>query len=354
MSRLWHRLTLAIEEFVKLPEAKPYLIPLYENFIKTFKDSINSLSLVKYLTKAAEEFSTPQESLEFIYEQAKTFGDNPSLVEGYVTIVVKGASYKLILKDFQGCKKALEECEKLLEKNECSDLSVNAAYYQVYAQYYKEMQEYSQHYQTALLYLSAANIEELSLSQKQQIAYDLCISALLGEDLYNFGELLIHPILSYLELSPHGWLRQLLYCFNNGDIALFNVISQSDAFLEQPILVKSLPFLKQKLCLMTLVESIFRGTKEKLGCISFSEISKKTKVQFDEVEHLIMRALSLGLIKGKINQVEHYVSIHRIQPRVLDMDQINHLSTRLQAWSEDLKKYIVILDKKTESIDIGS
>ena len=37
--------------------------------------------------------------------------------------------------------------------------------------------------------------------------------------------------------------------------------------------------------------------------MSFQTISHKTKVKPDEIKHLIMKTLSLGLLKGKINQV---------------------------------------------------
>lgn len=312
---------------------------------------MNSFSIIRYLTRAAEEFETSEESFKFITEQKDSFANNPDTIEAYITLAVKGASLKLALNDREGCKADLDECKKLLESKECSELSTIAAFHYVYMLYYKELKDHLHQYQTTFQYLSAINIDELPLAQKQQIAYDLCISALLGEDLYNFGELLIHPILSCLEFSENNWLRQLIHCFNNGDIDLFNKLCNSQDFLNQPELVQNFKFLKQKLCLMTLVESIFRGTKEKLGRISFKEISEKTMVKIDEIEHLLMKALSIGLVKGKINQVEQFFSVQSVQPRVLDMDQIKHLSSRLNAWSEGLKKYIVVLEKKTESIE---
>lgn len=60
---------------------------------------------------------------------------------------------------------------------------------------------------------------------------------------------------------------------------------------------------------MTLVESVFKRSKEERGRLSFADISKETRVAFDEVEHLVMKALSLGLIKGSIDEVDSIVSV---------------------------------------------
>lgn len=42
-----------------------------------------------------------------------------------------------------------------------------------------------------------------------------------------------------------------------------------------------------------------------------------------------MRALSLGLIKGKINQVKQLIAVEYLQPRILDYDRINILSNHI-------------------------
>ncbi|PWA54781.1 26S proteasome non-ATPase regulatory subunit 13A [Artemisia annua] len=46
----------------------------------------------------------------------------------------------------------------------------------------------------SLLYLAYTSVESLSGSFKLDLAFDLLLSALLGENIYNFGELLAHPI----------------------------------------------------------------------------------------------------------------------------------------------------------------
>ena len=49
---------------------------------------------------------------------------------------------------------------------------------------------------------------------------------------------------------------------------------------------------------------------------------------------MLMRAMSLGIIKGKIDEVSKMVTITWVQPRVLDKEQIQLLSDQLESWAE--------------------
>lgn len=51
-----------------------------------------------------------------------------------------------------------------------------------------------------------------------------------------------------------------------------------------------------------------------------------------QVEVLVMEALSKGLVKGTINQIDQIVIFTWVQPRVLDTDQLKDMHTRLGEW----------------------
>lgn len=53
--------------------------------------------------------------------------------------------------------------------------------------------EYVPYYKNALLFLSCVDIKDLSAAERLERAYDLSIAALLGETIYNFGELVSPP-----------------------------------------------------------------------------------------------------------------------------------------------------------------
>ena len=46
-------------------------------------------------------------------------------------------------------------------------------------------------------------------------------------------------------------------------------------------------------------------------------------VFFLQVELLVMKALSLGLVKGFIDEIDQKVSLTWVQPRVLDLQQVS-------------------------------
>jgi len=61
-------------------------------------------------------------------------------------------------------------------------------------------------------------------SEALEISFDLGIAALVGEKLYNFGELLEHPVVATLEQTQYAWLAQLLRAFNAGDIEQYEAL----------------------------------------------------------------------------------------------------------------------------------
>lgn len=51
----------------------------------------------------------------------------------------------------------------------------------------------------------------------------------------------------------------------------------------------------------------------------------------------MMRAMSLGLLKGIIDEVNYNFCVSWVQPRVLDKDQLLAVQGQVEAWSE---KYV--------------
>lgn len=88
---------------------------------------------------------------------------------------------------------------------------------------------------------------------------------------------------------------------------------------------------------MALIESVFkRGAYDRT--MSFQTIAEETRLPLDEVEHLVMKALSLKLIKGSLDQVSQKAQITWVQPRVLSLEQVGLLAKRLKEWGEKLHR----------------
>lgn len=123
----------------------------------------------------------------------------------------------------------------------------------------------------------------------------------------------MHPILDALTGTEHETVKNLLFAFNAGDIAKFETLvpSLSDEVchslnssvpslsltllpVDPQILQTNYAFLRQKICLMALIEAVFRRpTSDRV--IPFSVIASDARVPIDEVEHLVMKALSFVL-----------------------------------------------------------
>ena len=62
----------------------------------------------------------------------------------------------------------------------------------------------------------------LSVPEQAERAFNLGLAAILGKGVYNFGELLAHPVLETLKSTERAWLIDLLYAFNSGNIPKFD------------------------------------------------------------------------------------------------------------------------------------
>ena len=112
--------------------------------------------------------------------------------------------------------------------------------------------DHAQYYRTALRYLGCIDVNSLMLDVQQQHAFYLGLAALLGEGVYNLGELLAHPVLQTLNATENSWLVDLLCAFNSGDINKFENMKRKWATIAD--LAAQELFLRQKISLLCLME----------------------------------------------------------------------------------------------------
>ena len=72
--------------------------------------------------------------------------------------------------------------------------------------------------------------------------------------------------------------------------------------------------------------------------MTFETIAKETQVEPQQIEILIMKALSLGLLRGSIDQVAEVARINWVQPKVLDMKQVDNMRGRLKEWDSSVNQ----------------
>ena len=290
-----------------------------------------------FLWKGAKATNHPptdnRERLAFVEAVAKKV-DHDNSQDAYVFAAVAVAKVKLELGDEEGARKDLENAERILDKFDSVETVVHAAFYRVNADYYKVKMDFTAYYRTALLYLACIDLSSLSPRERLARASDLALASLVSTSIYNFGELLLHPILDELKTRPSTqWLRELLFAFNRGDLVAYEKLS--DKIKDHPILSPHSSHLRQKIHLAALTEAVFRRPPHERN-MDFDTIAAETKVGQNEIELLIMKTLSLGLLRGTIDQVDRVANINWVQPKVLDMKQIENMRQRLKDWDSSV------------------
>ncbi|XP_032898579.1 26S proteasome non-ATPase regulatory subunit 13-like isoform X2 [Amblyraja radiata] len=306
--RLWHQLTVELLEFTLIPcfPSGDNLLQLYENFISDFEHRINPLSLVEIILRVVRQMNDAQMALSLLEKTWEKVKDND---EALILCRTAIAAIKIKIGDLQETKKIIEEVDEMLEK--------------------------------------LPGVTSVHVGSQQQRAFTLGLAALLGDGIYNFGELLMHPILESLRNTENQWLIDTLYAFNSGNVETFfslktNWGSQSD-------LANNEQRLKEKLQLLCLMEMVFTRPANHRQ-MTFQEISHQAKVPVDEVEMLVMKALSAGLVKGSIDEVDHKVHMTWVQPRVMDLQQVSFMKQRLEAWCADVKNISILVEDHAHEV----
>jgi 26S proteasome regulatory subunit N9 len=275
----------------------------------------------------------PKEKSQFLVKLAERV-NKPDHQDAWVFATTAVANVYLQLGEPAEARKCLDESQKALDLFDSVETVVHASFYRVNADYYQSQADFTSYYRNALLYLACVQESELSREEQESRAYNLSIAALVSETIYNFGELLLHPILNILSPPhPSSWLRDLLFAFNRGDLSAFERLSNN--LSKDPLLDAHRNFLYQKISLAALTELVFKRPPHDRA-MSFQTISHETQVKPDEIEHLIMKALSLGLLRGKIDQVAEVARINWVQPKVLERSQIEGMRTRLKEWDNNV------------------
>lgn len=94
--------------------------------------------------------------------------------------------------------------------------------------------------------------------------------------------------------------------------------------------------IQEKIHLSALLSLIFSRPPHS-RTLPFELIANETRLPINEVEYLVMKALSLGLIRGTIDQVDQIVRITWMQGRVLDRKGVEGMKERLEGWSQGVK-----------------
>lgn len=92
----------------------------------------------------------------------------------------------------------------------------------------------------------------------------------------------------------------------------------------------------EKIRIFALLE-LLRDIPADCRTVAFSAIAERTKLPEHEVELLLMKSLSLKLVKGVISGVDSTVRVTWVIPRVMDRDSIKKQLVKLSDWMDKVR-----------------
>lgn len=344
-------------------------LPIYEGFVQSWEKKISPLTLVDLASMIVQSFpdndQKNQRAVEFLSGMAEKIKPqdqsragistiSPSITElgAYAYALTQCGWYQLELGDLKTANETLIKSKKLLGDGVAGlDYQVHASQYRLTAGIAQHTLDYGNFYHNAIAYLqivisfcdddkmieddeSNTRYHLYRLSEEERITWTrwICMAAILADNVYSFGSLLSNSSwLDILDKTPHSWIKHLVWILHKGDTKEFE--SFLSLHSNEPTIVKNLDFIRQKQCLMAFLEGILnRGIHER--AITFEDIANMTHLPIDEIEFLIMKAMSIELIKGTIDEVDHTVHITWIQSRVLESSQIRRMNDRIVEWQD--------------------
>ncbi|OMJ89152.1 hypothetical protein SteCoe_8781 [Stentor coeruleus] len=324
--RLWHELT---ERLLLLDS---HSISRIWPSISAFREKLNQSKLVLLAIKATEEQDP---------DTAKVFLENLQLQDSQASLLLKIAisSQHLRIGSLQEAQVLLEEALKAVDKENDLDSIIYSHLYGTLSNLYKAKVNPELFYKYSLQYLAYTPQNEVK--EPEELAYRLAIAVLIAETVYNLGELINQPVLKSLENSKNAWLYELLHLCNEGKVReIENMVSGLPDELKTPALLR-------KVKILAMMEYVFTSGKKVLG---FEELSQIMNVRENEIEHLMMKAMALGLVKGEIDEVDKIITVNWLQPRVLDQSRISTLNSRLTEWKKTIKNVLSHLEDQSKEL----
>uniref|UniRef100_A0A7S0YXQ5 PCI domain-containing protein n=1 Tax=Polytomella parva TaxID=51329 RepID=A0A7S0YXQ5_9CHLO len=351
-NKLYHQITLKLQDIFENPliNQKDFPYQIYQSYISPLSTKLNLLKLSQFAVHASKYLSEAQDSISFLKsenEKIKKLRCTPSeREEATLFIQMHIAQHYLESGSPSEAKVIVRDGVKSLKQMRNVDPSVSASVYYVNSLLDKESRSYSEYYRNSLLYLSYVAHDSLPEDFKVQLAFDIALAALLGEKIFSFGNLLQHPIVDSLKASPStSWAFELLTTFNKGDLTHYDelCVRHQAALNAQADLVQHERRLREKItimCLLNFVSSLPSDGR----IVSYDSVSERTGLSADGVELLFMKAFSLDLIRGLIDEVDRNVKVTWVAPRVLTLEQV-------QGFKEQLDRFVCKVESASKSVD---
>jgi len=108
-------------------------------------------------------------------------------------------------------------------------------------------------------------------------------------------------------------------------------------------------YLEQKVRIIAFLEMIFESGKDERS-MKFDRIAEVCSIEQCDVELLIMKAMSLELIKGTIDEVEQVVHVDWIRPRYLNKGHLQIMVAKMNDWQQKLEHTVRLVENNSAEL----
>lgn len=350
--KLWHQLTTTFLEFLQEKNRGLHFAELYDKVVLAVDSKLLPLStariavLVSYELASQNDMTSAKAVLENCMEkqadhlEATIFLQSkhalltlqqllsvPGFSVESADVEIKELLHK-IESNIQTNAPIMKELSSSETKVDTDSSIVHATHYEAAMTYYKLVGPPEAFYEEAMQYLNYRPGDA-------QLAVDLCLAALTGDGVYNLTAVEQTPVVQNLHGTSHQWLLELFQATAAGNVPLFHQLTQQYAPIiqTQPALTNRAAAVQEKLTLTALVLAVLAVDSHERN-LSFAELQLALGLDsIDQVEWVLMRAFSVGLVSGIMDQCDQKVSITWVQPRLLSVTQMSELATRFGEWA---------------------
>eukprot|EP01045_Picozoa_sp_COSAG04_P028324 COSAG04_NODE_4364_length_2136_cov_0.889107_2_plen_302_part_00 len=198
----------------------------------------------------------PEARLAFLQDgSAKLLTERTPDDEAGLVLRCEMAAVLLEQAELKEAKKIVEEIGEKLDAMFGCENRTYSTYHKTAALYHRAMGDAEAYYLAALQFLGYVDINDLPPAERHSWAFEIgtslpptpslsqpllsnryshaCVrgvvvtgkAALLGEKVFNFGELLVHPVIESLAGSAEAWVVALLQAFNSGDVGAYRSVT---------------------------------------------------------------------------------------------------------------------------------
>jgi 26S proteasome regulatory subunit N9 len=257
------------------------------------------------------------------------------------------AEKKLALGKHHDCLEALKTISAEVERFGDMEAKVYQMLAHTYGLYYQRREDHENYYKSCITYLAYTPTEEMTAKEQQDFSIKIGLSILLGKNVFNISELLDKDVITSLVGTPFEWLYTLMRTLGHGQIAEFEAAfnAAQGALAKFPNILKEQKYLSQKVRIIAFLELIFDLGKDERS-VPFERIASACQIEMDKVEYLLIKSMSLLLVRGTIDEVDQVVHIDWAMPRYLSKEHLQKMHSKMEQWEDKMNNVIGLCESQ--------